>query len=135
MSEINNIRQARLNSRAETAGLVSELRSAASALRQERAAYQREKAERDKERAAERRRGEHGPQLQAVQRRIDAGQTTWDDVVAGRDDHPSAQRVREQIETNLNTLSDHLADDPEFVEEADAVRANSNRIDDEMHRR
>lgn len=135
MSDVNNIRQMMQDARAETAGLIGELRSQAAALKEERQAYLREKADRDQVRAEERRRGEHGPRLQEVQRRIDAGETTWEDVVAGRDDHPASEQVRQQIETNLNTLASNLENDPEFIEQGDAVRANSQRIDDEMHRR
>ncbi|WP_051217883.1 hypothetical protein [Nocardioides insulae] len=129
MSYRSQIRQARLDARAESQALVSELRSASAALREERASYQREKAGRDAERAERWRRGEDGPELQRIQRRIDAGETTWDDVVSGRDEHPSAQTVRERITDNLDQLAEALAEDPEFVAEADRVRDLNDQID------
>lgn len=132
MTDRESLRQMRLEGRREIADLMGDLRSAATSLEEERKAYLREKAGRDEERARARRSGELGPELQRVQARIDAGQTTWEDVIAGRDDDRASRQVRERIETNLNTLAEHMEDDAEFQEEGEAVRAYSRRIDNEM---
>jgi len=134
MARNPGIRAAREATRRETQELIAALRRERDDLQRQREASRREKAARDAERAEERRRGDHGPDLQAVQRRIDAGQTTWEDVVAGRDDHPSAQAVRANVTQNLDQLSRHLADDPDFVRDADALRDLNDQIDRESHR-
>lgn len=132
MSAFDGLDEVRQAAHGEMAEIMRGLRAAQSEIREQHAAYRREKEERDEERARARRRGDLGPELQRVQERIDAGRTTWEDVISGRDDHSDSQFVRRRIETNLDSLAEHLEDDEEFQEQADAVRANSKRIDDEM---
>lgn len=135
MAEIDRLRQMRAANRRQAQDLIGGLRAATASLREEHRAYQREKAARDDERARARRDGDLGPELQRVQQRIDAGQTTWEDVVAGRDNSPDSQQIRNRIETNLNTLAEHLEEDVEFQQEGDRIRERSQRIDDELHGR
>lgn len=116
------IRAAREASRRETAELVAGLHQARDELRTQRDALRREKREREDEVARARRNGEQGPDLQAVQRRIDNGETTWDDVVSGRDDAPSSVRVRATVHRNLDRLAEEVAEDPELAEAAEDAR-------------
>lgn len=106
---------------------VSSLRAEHAALQREFEEHQREKARRDEEQAAAARRGELGPERQQLQRRIDAGETTWADVHSGRDDHPSARAVRSFIQRNAELLAAQLSVDPEFQR----VRAQTQAVIDE----
>ena len=69
---------------------------------------ERELAEGDRARAAAAREGRLGPEWQAVQRRIDAGETTVLDVFSGRDESPEARRLREMSSANLQALRDSM---------------------------
>lgn len=107
---------------AALAGVTEAKESALSSLRQERAAlarelaqHQKEKEKRDRARAAAARRGDFGPERQQLQRRIDAGETTWADVRSGRDTHPTAVAVRAFSERNLTDLASQLRSDPVFL--------------------
>lgn len=114
--------------RQESAAAVSSLRAMAASIRREQAAFRRERDQRSADRAEQARAGTLGPDVQQVQRRVDAGATTWDDVFQGRDDHPSATGVRADVERNLTSLGERLRDDPEFVEVDEAARETDRRI-------
>jgi len=107
--------------------LVSRLRATHAQLTREFEQHKKEKAERDKQRAAAARRGEYGPERQQLQRRIDAGETTWADVRSGRDTHPSAVAVRGFIDRNLEALAEHMKTDPDFQEAQEEMRAEAER--------
>jgi len=96
---------------------VSSLRAEHTSLAREFEQFRKEKAERDKQRAAAARRGEFGPERQVLQRRIDAGETSWEDVRSGQDRHPSAVAVRGFLERNLDELAALVSADPEFQRE------------------
>ena len=107
---------------------MSSLRAMTAEIRREQSAFRREREQRSSDRAEQARNGELGPEMQQVQRRVDAGATTWDDVLQGRDDHPSAGRVRENVQRNLTTLGEQLRADPEFVEADEAAKETEERI-------
>lgn len=71
---------------------------------------QRELDESERVRGAAAREGRMGPEWQAVQRRIDAGETTLLDVFSGRDETPEARRLREMSATNLQALRESMPD-------------------------
>lgn len=96
---------------------LSTLQADRTALAVEFEQFRKEKAGRDKERAAAARRGEFGPERQQLQRRIDAGETTWADVRSGRDTHPSAAAVRGFIDRNLDELAARMRNDPELEQD------------------
>jgi len=131
MSRKSEIRAARVAARQEAQELIAGLRRTRAQVQQEREAYRRERAHEEDETARARRRGEHGPDLQTVQRRIDAGELTWDAVLSGRDDHPASLRVRDTIHQNLDRLSEGLASDPELVEAGEEARRLNARIERE----
>ena len=92
------LRAALENSRRETADAVSSLRSMAASIRQEHEKFKQERDKRQEERVKAARDGELGRDAQRLQQRIDLRQTTWEDVLAGRDTHPSAARARHNLE-------------------------------------
>jgi hypothetical protein len=63
-------------------------------------------AESQSGRAQEARDGRLGPDWAAVQRRIDAGQTTLADVFTGADDTPAARRLRELSQQNISRMAE-----------------------------
>lgn len=63
----------------------------------------------------EARRGEHGPDRQVLQRRLDAEQTTWRAVLSGADEHESAVAYREAVGVQARAVVDRLREeDPEW---------------------
>ncbi len=59
--------------------------------------------------------------------RVDRNQTTWEDVVEGRDNDPSAVVARENARRNIADLSRQLQADPEYVEETEELRLAEER--------
>ena len=94
---------------------VSEVTTALETIRSEVRAAEGENSREEYDRAA--RSGELGPERQELQRRLDRDETTWRDVVSGRDTHPSAVAVRAEITGTLRETVDRLEHaDPEFRE-------------------
>ena len=126
------LRAALESSRRETADAVSSLRAMAASIRQEHEKYRQERDKRQEERVKAVREGEQGPEAQRLQQRIDLRQTTWEDVMSGRDNHPSAVHARQHLQRNLSAMADRVRQDPEFVEEDLEVRAAQARLHEEM---
>lgn len=84
---------------------------------------ERELAESQERRAEEARKGALGADWQAVQRRIDAGQTTLGDVFTGRDDSPAARRLLQQSQENLSRIALESPPPAEVLEELAAAEA------------
>lgn len=108
-------------------------------LEREERASRRELEDSERERGAAAREGRMGPEWQAVQRRIDAGETTLLDVFSGRDESPQARQLRELSAANLRSLRDEmpesLADEVDDSDEAfdrmrDHVTGVRRRTDD-----
>ncbi|MFQ6172767.1 hypothetical protein ACK8HX_14245 [Oryzobacter sp. R7] len=94
---------------------VDEVNAALETIRTEVRAAESENSREEYDRAA--RSGELGPERQELQRRLDRGETTWRDVVSGRDSHPSAVAVRAEVTGTLRETVDRLErEDPEFRE-------------------
>jgi hypothetical protein len=126
------LRAALENSRRETADAVASLRAMASSIRQEHEKYKRERDKRQEERVKAARQGELGAEAQRLQQRIDLRQTTWEDVLAGRDNHPSAVHARRDMQRNLSAIADRVREDPQLVEADLEARAAQLRLREEM---
>lgn len=75
----------------------------------------RQRREAEGEYAEQARRGEAGQARRRLQERMDRGETTWRDVLSGRDDHWSAEDVREEIARDARQEIDRLElEDEEF---------------------
>jgi hypothetical protein len=75
---------------------------------------------RDEQRAAAARTGRLGPDWRAVQRRIDAGQTSLVAVFGGSDETPAAVRLRDRSRATIESmeLPDELAEEIAALREA-----------------
>lgn len=93
------------------------MREQSEALEADRAAHTAAFADAEKKRAEAARNGELGPEWRIVQRRIDTGQTTFDDVFSGADASSEAEKLRSMARRNLAQLraswEDPLADEEE----------------------
>jgi hypothetical protein len=119
LSDDPGLRAALAESRQSAAAATRELRSLAARLSAQRDAFKRDAAARRAEFETQARRGEFGPDQQRIQRRVDAGETTWEDVAAGRDEDPSAAAARAHMNATFSALHDELQRDEEF-QRADA---------------
>ncbi|QIK67017.1 hypothetical protein G7072_12285 [Nocardioides sp. HDW12B] len=104
-----------------------ELQQQVSAAREEvaqaRDRFRTEQAERRQAEAAADRDGENGRARQELQRRIDARQTDWHQVMRGVDTHWSAVEVRQELERGMDASLRQLREsDPELAEEIEAIR-------------
>ena len=88
----------------------------------------REHAERDEQRAEAARAGRLGRDWQDVQRRIDTGQTTLEDVFSGNDDSPAAARLMAQSRANLTALALEAEPPQGVTDELAAAEAPWDRI-------
>ena len=112
---------------------VADIRALTASIKRSHEKFKADHAGRRSEREEANRRGDNGPEVQRVQQRVDRGETTWDAVRNGSDDHPSSIRVRQMIEANLDQLGEAMARDPEMVEqqrELDLRNAELERLRD-----
>ncbi len=121
------LRAALANADRETADAVSSLRAMTAAIKKDHEAFKKERDKRREERAKEAREGELGREMKRLQARVDRNQTTWEDVVEGRDNDPSAVVARENARRNIADLSRQLQADPEYVEETEELRLAEER--------
>lgn len=96
---------------------VADIRALTASIRRSHAQFRTEAAGRRTEREEANRRGDNGPDVQRVQQRVDRGETTWEAVRDGSDDHPSSIRVRQMITANLDQLAATMSTDPEMLEQ------------------
>lgn len=68
----------------------------------------RQRRDAEGEYAEQARRGEAGKARQRLQERMDRGETTWREVLSGRDDHWSAEDVREEVVRDTRAEIDRL---------------------------
>ena len=112
---------------------VADIRALTASIKRSHAQFKTEAAGRRTEREEANRRGDNGPDVQRVQQRVGRGETTWEAVRSGADDHPSSIRVRQMITANLDQLAEVMARDPETIEqqrELDARNAELERLRD-----
>jgi hypothetical protein len=96
---------------------VADIRALTASIRRSHERFKVEAAGRRTDREEANRRGDNGPDVQRVQQRVDRGETTWDAVRNGSDDHPSSIRVRQMVSANLDRLAEVMARDPEAAEQ------------------
>lgn len=112
---------------------VADIRALTASIKRSHAQFKADHAGRRSEREEANRRGDNGPDVQRVQQRVDRGETTWEAVRDGSDDHPSSIRVRQMIAANLDQLGAAMARDPELAEqqrELDLRNAEIERLRD-----
>jgi predicted PP-loop superfamily ATPase len=127
MAQDPRLRAALENADRETADAVSSLRAMTASIKREHEQFKKERDKRREERAKEAREGTLGRDMQRLQTRVDRRETTWEDVVEGRDNDPSAVIARDHARRNIEELATRLQADPEFVEEQDEVRRADER--------
>lgn len=131
LSDDPALQAALADSRRQAREATASLSQLAAHLGAERDTFKAESARRVQEMQAQARRGELGPEQERLQRRIDAGETTWRDVASGVDDDASAEVARVHLSTNLDALREELEDDEAFQEADEAARAQQQRADPE----
>ncbi|MFC7487885.1 hypothetical protein ACOCJ7_14895 [Knoellia sp. CPCC 206453] len=90
------------------------------------------RADREQE-EKEARAGEFGSERRELQRRLDRDETTWADVMTGRDDHPSAVAYRGQIGDGLQkVVVEESAKDPELRDGLERMAQHSQPGDPEV---
>jgi predicted PP-loop superfamily ATPase len=127
MAQDPRLRAALENANRETADAVSSLRAMTASIKREHEQFKKERDKRREERAKEAREGTLGRDMQRLQTRVDRRETTWEDVVEGRDNDPSAVIARDHARRNIEELATRLQADPEFVEEQDELRRADER--------
>jgi len=96
---------------------LARLEALVAGLEREARESEQEATERQQRRAEDARAGRLGPDWQAVQRRIDSGQTTLQDVFGGRDRSPAAVRLAQRSRETLAQVAEEVPPPPEVVEE------------------
>ena len=127
LSDDPGLQAALAESRQQAREATASLRQLASHLGAERDTFKAESARRIQEMQAEARRGVLGPDQERLQRRVDAGETTWRAIASGVDDDPSAEAARVHLSTHLNALRQELEEDEAFQEANAAARAQQER--------
>lgn len=127
MAQDPRLRAALENANRETADAVSSLRAMTASIKREHEQFKKERDKRREERAKQAREGTLGRDMQRLQTRVDRRETTWEDVVEGRDNDPSALVARDHARRNLEELASRLQADPEFVQERDELRRADER--------
>lgn len=127
MAQDPRLRAALENADRETADAVSSLRAMTASIKREHEQFKKERDKRREERAKAAREGTLGRDMQRLQMRVDRNETTWDEVVEGRDNDPSAVIARDHMRRNIEDLATQLRTDPEFVEEQDELRRADER--------
>jgi hypothetical protein len=84
----------------------------------------RDDAERDEHRAAAARAGQLGPDWRAVQRRIDAGQTSLAEVFGGGDESSAAVRLRARSRATMEVMAEQFDPPEELAAEIATARAS-----------
>lgn len=130
LSDDAGLQAALAESRRSAAAATRELRGLAAQLSAQRDAFKREAAERRAEFEKLARRGGLGADQERIQRRVDAGETTWADVASGRDEDPSAVGARVHMDRTFAALHDELQRDEEFVRADDEAVQAQRRIDE-----
>lgn len=75
----------------------------------------RQRGEAESKYAEQARRGDAGQARKRLQERMDRGETSWRDVLSGRDDHWSAEDVRAEVARDARQEIDRLEfEDDEF---------------------
>ncbi len=127
LSDDPALQAALAESRQQARDATASLRQLAAHLGAERDKFRAQSARRLQELQADARRGQLGPEQERLQRRVDAGETTWHDIASGADEDPSAEVARGHLATHLTALREELEDDEAFLEADAAARAQQER--------
>lgn len=127
LSDDPGLQAALAESRQQARDATASLRQLAAHLGAERDRFKAESGRRIQELQAQARRGELGPDQERLQRRVDAGETSWRDIASGVDDDPSAEAARAHLATSLTALREELENDEAFQEADEAARAQQER--------
>ncbi|MCW2737890.1 hypothetical protein [Nocardioides sp.] len=131
LSDDPGLQAALAESRQQAREATASLKQLAAHLGAERDKFKAESARRMQEMQGQARRGELGPDQERLQRRVDAGETSWRDIASGVDEDPSAEVARVHLSTNLTALREELEDDEAFQEANAAARAQQEQADPE----
>ena len=130
--ELAELRAVVAEAREQAVRLAESAEAAAAGLRAEREALERElRREREEQPTLEERlrAGQVPPEHRALAERIVRGETTLDDVVHGRDLHPTAQAYRQEAGRQVReTLEELLEADREFAEQYQTAQAEEARV-------
>jgi hypothetical protein len=127
LSDDPGLQAALQDSRRQANEATASLRQLAAHLGAERDKFRAESARRIQDLQAQARRGELGPDQERLQRRVDAGETSWRDIASGADDDPTAEAARTHLGTSLTALREELEHDDAFREAYAAARAQQER--------
>ncbi|MCF6378600.1 hypothetical protein L2K70_13390 [Nocardioides KLBMP 9356] len=127
LSDDPALQAALAESRQQAREATASLRQLAAHLSAERDKFKAQSARRIQELQADARRGELGPEQERLQRRVDAGETTWRDIASGADGDPSAVVARGHMSASFTALREELEHDPAFQEADEAARAQQER--------
>ncbi|MBC2931992.1 hypothetical protein [Nocardioides sp. zg-1228] len=127
LSDDPGLQAALQDSRRQAREATASLRQLAAHLGAERDKFRAESARRIQDLQAQARRGELGPDQERLQRRVDAGETSWRDIASGADDDPSAEAARVHLGTSLSALREELEHDEAFQEADAAAKAQQGR--------
>lgn len=127
LSDDPGLQAALQDSRRQANEAAASLRRLAVHLSAERDKFRAESARRIADLQAQARRGELGPDQERLQRRVDAGETSWRDIASGADDDPTAEAARAHLGASLSALREELEDDEAFQEVDAAARAQQER--------
>ncbi|MEO6512851.1 MAG: hypothetical protein ABIO16_17770 [Nocardioides sp.] len=127
LSDDPALQAALAESRQQARDATATLRQLAAHLGAERDKFRAQSDRRLQELQANARRGQLGPEQERLQRRVDAGETTWQDIASGADEDPSADVARVHLATHLTALREELEDDEAFLEADAAAKAQQER--------
>jgi hypothetical protein len=127
LSDDPGLQAALQDSRRQANEATASLRRLAAHLGAERDKFRAESARRIQDLQAQARRGELGPDQERLQRRVDAGETSWRDIASGADDDPTAEAARTHLGRSLAALREELEHDDAFQEADAAARAQQER--------
>lgn len=127
LSDDPGLQAALQESRRQAREATASLRDLAAHLGAERDRFKAESARRIADLQAQARRGELGPDQQRLQRRVDAGETSWRDIASGADGDPDAEAARAHLGASLTALREELEHDEAFQEADGAARAQQQR--------
>lgn len=127
MADDPGLQAALAESRQQAREATASLRQMAAHLSAERDRFRAESARRIAEIQGQARRGELGPDQERLQRRVDAGETSWRDIASGADEDPAAEAARIHLSTSLTALREELEHDEAFREADEAAREQQQR--------
>lgn len=134
MSEIDDALAQARRAIEQMAAIRDEIEADLDEMIREQATSEPDREQDDEDFAHRARSGELGPDWKVLQRRIDLGQTTRDDIVMGRDQSHEAQAVREMADRNVRHIVDlqNLDDESDVMEENDEIFMSVRRQQQEI---